>query len=734
VQPGPARGEQPLRAREGTARVLDLPVRLALQALLGRLVRLLWRRSEPSGEGSRGGAARVSLMNGLRMVARLMPLLLEDPADAGIRHLLWTDLAASPVEGIDQPPAGAAAAAPSALPAEAPPLNLGGCLVLALVRSLFVPGFTLLACEEVVPRRPQHATLRPLLSTRPSCVYQEQRFSPAAWDASSAATDEAREAAMRAAPRPLLRLRHETPSMTRPGHAQARAPRLLLRLPLPLAAAARRGGLGRRPEPRPARGGQRAAAARQSALPRAALGPLSAQPGPGLAARLATHSSPPPSGSQVIFSYDPVGYGIPYAHSLLPDSHRGVVHAASQLLMVLLSPRTPAAFAREGGGEGGCAGGCAGGGGGGGGGAAAVGEGRDDGISRLLVGLQRPETLAFLVAGFRRLLRNGFASRGTYLPSAQAALQCQQELLLLLHCFLERNAAFRLALLQRQEDLAEVVLCLVYWVVLWSGDGAVAHHSWVHLSLLSLLLLSAEPGFSSIVNLPCPVALPLPGSRPTGPSIADLLFSSVAELVSAGKERLEPLLPAALALLANLAPHTKMLSDEAAALLTAMLLDLAQPSYLFGGEARPELLITALAVVSSSLLYHHAANLPLLHALLHAAAPLRALPSLQPPPPAEAEEPLEPDGTRGEGAGPASSDAAGEADGGDTGGGNADAAAAEPFAATAAWVEGWKARLPLQAIFLFLDAVEPKARTAGARAAGTASAREVCGGGCAPPP
>mmetsp|Transcript_17390 Transcript_17390/g.56890 ORF Transcript_17390/g.56890 Transcript_17390/m.56890 type:complete len:372 (+) Transcript_17390:245-1360(+) len=299
------------------------------------------------------------------------------------------------------------------------------------------------------------------------------------------------------------------------------------------------------------------------------------------------------------------------------------------------------------------------------------------------------------------------------------------ELLLLLHCFLERNAAFRLALLQRQEDLAEVVLCLVYWVVVWSGDGAVAHHSWVHLSLLSLLLLSAEPGFSSIVNLPCPVALPLPGSRPTGPSIADLLFSSVAELVSAGKERLEPLLPAALALLANLAPHTKMLSDEAAALLTAMLLDLAQPSYLFGGEARPELLITALAVVSSSLLYHHAANLPLLHALLHAAAPLRALPSLQPPPPAEAEEPLEPDGTRGEGAGPASSDAAGEADGGDTGGGNADAAAAEPFAATAAWVEGWKARLPLQAIFLFLDAVEPKARTAGARAAGTASAREV---------
>ena len=65
-------------------------MRLALQALLGRLVRLLWRRSEPSGEGSRGGAARVSLMNGLRMVARLMPLLLEDPADAGIRHLLWT--------------------------------------------------------------------------------------------------------------------------------------------------------------------------------------------------------------------------------------------------------------------------------------------------------------------------------------------------------------------------------------------------------------------------------------------------------------------------------------------------------------------------------------------------------------------------------------------------------------------------------------------------------------------
>ena len=50
---------------------------------------------------------------------------------------------------------------------------------------------------------------------------------------------------------------------------------------------------------------------------------------------------------------------------------------------------------------------------------------------RLLSGLQRPETLAFVISGFGRLLRNAFATQRTYLPGSLVALECEQELLML---------------------------------------------------------------------------------------------------------------------------------------------------------------------------------------------------------------------------------------------------------------------------------------------------------------
>jgi uncharacterized membrane protein len=202
----------------------------------------------------------------------------------------------------------------------------------------------------------------------------------------------------------------------------------------------------------------------------------------------------------VVFSYDPVGMGIPYAHSLVTDSHYTVMHVAAQLLMLLLSqpvppPPTAPAVPTDG-----------------------QRQPPDmtpdatrsplpppttpsdappgappppplDKMSRLLGALQRPETLRFLVSGFRLLLRNGYASRRTYLPSALVALHCQQELLLLLWRFLSLNRRF-CELLVDAEEMADVVLALGYFVLTWRDEPA--KHSWVHLAVLCLLLLSSE--------------------------------------------------------------------------------------------------------------------------------------------------------------------------------------------------------------------------------------------------
>ena len=115
-----------------------------LAALLGRTARLLWQLTQLDAPALAEARPRARLLNTLRVLTRLLPLLLEDSSDVGVAHLLWTRLPAAPF-----PEAAAAAAAArgsgSGSGGETDDLfSLGGCLVRALIGAHFVPGFTLL--------------------------------------------------------------------------------------------------------------------------------------------------------------------------------------------------------------------------------------------------------------------------------------------------------------------------------------------------------------------------------------------------------------------------------------------------------------------------------------------------------------------------------------------------------------------------------------------------------------
>lgn len=224
-----------------------------LAALLGRLLRPLWKLTAPSGAEHAGPTASVSrtrLLNLLVVVTRLMPILLEQQRDAGIGHMLWTPLAVSPVAGVGElaaPPAspqvkpaaegeqelavgstagggaqGATAGAPAGEDASdgrregggpaavqqggvcPPPRSLGHCLNLAVIRSLFVPGFSVMARDSLTEDQADngaHANV---------------------WDPSSATLDEARQAGMRAL------LACCSASLFVPPHALAASPNRML--------------------------------------------------------------------------------------------------------------------------------------------------------------------------------------------------------------------------------------------------------------------------------------------------------------------------------------------------------------------------------------------------------------------------------------------------------------------------------------------------------------------------
>ena len=366
----------------------------------------------------------------------------------------------------------------------------------------------------------------------------------------------------------------------------------------------------------------------------------------------------------VVFSYDPVGWGVPYAHSLVSDTHQQVLHHGVQLLLVLLSqplaPRAPGDDADA--------------------------PPLEDKMVRLLCGLQRPETLAFVISGFGRLLRNAFATQRTYLPGSLVSLDCQQELLLLLWKFAHHSRPFLLALLASPQ-LPDVLMALCFCVLSWAHD--VPKSSLVHLCVLTLLVFSAEPDFGAAAAAACPHPLPLRGraARATSASLADLVLISCAEVVIGGHERLECVYPAALAVLANLVPHVKALSADSTGALLQCLAAFVQPAFLFGAPSRPEHLIALLEVVNAALLYPPTPNVPLVHGLVLLGLPLQALPVLAPP----------------------RTDGALEAE-------------SEAFVATVAWTKEWQSRLPLDNLLLVLDALLPKLPPASSSKPPTAAA------------
>uniref|UniRef100_A0A7S3BE63 Dymeclin n=1 Tax=Haptolina ericina TaxID=156174 RepID=A0A7S3BE63_9EUKA len=383
----------------------------------------------------------------------------------------------------------------------------------------------------------------------------------------------------------------------------------------------------------------------------------------------------------VIFSYDPIGWGLPYSHSIVSDSHGAVMHTATQLLLVLLSqpggsapteapaPATPDSAPAA------------------------------DKASKLLVGLQRGETLAFLVEGFARLLRTDMVSQSTYLPSSIAALDCQQELIVLLWKFITLNRHFLAALLANPARLHDVILSLCHYILIWVDD--VAKSSMLHLSTLCLLLLSGEKAFITVVNLQCPRSLPHLGRSPaacTG-TFADLLVACVAEVILSAHERLECIYPALLALLTNIAPHAKQYLYSTANLMLQMLSSLGSPDFLLTSPQRPEYLIALVEVLTASLLYHHQTNLPLLQLILLNEQLIRALPRMR-----LSEDPA--------GADPAREDPAATAA---TGAVQPPQPSSEPerpsgsgFSPTNEWIQSWQARLNIRPILLTLDTLLPK--------------------------
>ena len=185
-------------------------------------------------------------------------------------------------------------------------------------------------------------------------------------------------------------------------------------------------------------------------------------------------------------------------------------------------------------------------------------------MCRLLAALHRPGTLAFLIDGFARLLSARLTADSSYLPSSISTTEGEQEMVILLWNMVTVNQPFVTALLA-SPALPEIVISLCHLIFSLVDD--VGSAAILHLAILSLLALSGAPEFATAVNEQCPTLLPSrhPFAAPASAgTMGDLLLGTVAAVVThpspeeAAAHPLASLFSAALALVANIAPHVKV--------------------------------------------------------------------------------------------------------------------------------------------------------------------------------
>ncbi|CAB1097581.1 unnamed protein product [Ectocarpus sp. CCAP 1310/34] len=227
----------------------------------------------------------------------------------------------------------------------------------------------------------------------------------------------------------------------------------------------------------------------------------------------------------VIATYDPVGWGVPYAGSFTTDLPARQLEMSAQTA-VREDPPAPGDVGYN--------------------------------VFRNLVlhGLKDEEDFELVYTGLSRLLNTLHRSRNTYMPGAATEVYCYQEVLVLLWKLLEENPVFMQYVLKNC-DINEILVPVCYLLVENRKD--VSKGGLIHICTFVLLKLSGERAFGVAINKACSVRLPTDLPLFSG-SHLDLLILTVHKLLVAGSERLSTLYHCFLTVLCNVSPYAKGLS------------------------------------------------------------------------------------------------------------------------------------------------------------------------------
>ncbi|CAF0859628.1 unnamed protein product, partial [Brachionus calyciflorus] len=254
----------------------------------------------------------------------------------------------------------------------------------------------------------------------------------------------------------------------------------------------------------------------------------------------------------IIFSYDPVGYGLPYNYLMFTDSREQLVEVSCQILCVLLETniqlnRDQTDFQLD---------------------EKVFNTNEDDpnlsspsssssNNTNLFISyisrIHRDEDFNFMLKGFCRLLNNPMIQ--TFLPGSCKKISFYQELLILFWKFCDLNKKFMYFVLKSSEIL-EILVPVLYFLVDARADTSKI--GLIHIGVFILLLLSGERNFGVRLNKPYVSRVPMDIPVFSG-THADLLIIAFHKLITSTNQRLQPLYDCLLTIIVNISPYIKSL-------------------------------------------------------------------------------------------------------------------------------------------------------------------------------
>ncbi|XP_075925973.1 protein HID1-like [Petromyzon marinus] len=305
----------------------------------------------------------------------------------------------------------------------------------------------------------------------------------------------------------------------------------------------------------------------------------------------------------VVFAYDPVGYGVPYNYLLVRDHREPLVEVACQVLIAALDgehslPGSPF-FGFS------------------------IGDIENPQQSRTqkhlncsnlfvtyLSKIHNDEDFEFILSGLVRLLNNPLQQ--TYLPYSTKRIHFHQELLVLFWILCQQNKNF-LSFVLKTNDMLGIVVPILYYLNDARDDDS--QMGLLSIGVFILLILSGERNFGIHLNNSLSIRVPL-GIRVFNGTHADLLIIVFHQMITRSQQKLQNLFDCLMTIVANVSPFLKSMSLVSATKLVQLLEIFSSPHFLFASPHNPKLLLLLLEVFNNVIQYQFNGNCHLVYAML----------------------------------------------------------------------------------------------------------------------